>query len=97
MLNDHIHIAIAILMVAFAAIGWSSVITQEGMVFGFIRRFKLPEWLKKPMYSCAYCVSGQMALWLFLSMNFQILFNLMFSAIAICAAVGLTYIIISRQ
>lgn len=39
---------------------WSEVLTREGMIFGEVGDLlsRLPEYMKKPLYSCAMCVTG---------------------------------------
>jgi hypothetical protein len=91
MLNlDHI------LLIALAAIGWSDVITSPGMIFGSIRKAKIPKWVSMPLYECSLCVAGQMALWYWVILPDGIAFQVFKVALIISAGVGLTYLIKSK-
>lgn len=48
-------------MCAFA---WVNVVTQPGMIFGFVRNMNINPVLAKPLFSCESCVAGQWSLWL---------------------------------
>ena len=50
-------------MFALAGFAWSQKITDQGGPLYIIRMVKLPVWIRKPLYECGPCVSGQMALW----------------------------------
>lgn len=49
-----------ILFFGVAGYMWSEVLTREGMIFGWFPKWMhdLPNWLKKPAYACAICVTG---------------------------------------
>jgi hypothetical protein len=48
-----------------------NILTDPGMVLAplynlIVNRWKLPEWVTKPMVDCSYCIAGQWALWAYL-------------------------------
>lgn len=49
---------------ACAVVGyvWVYVLTEPGMILGFVRRLKRPAWVAE-LLTCEYCFTGQLALW----------------------------------
>ncbi len=68
-INDYI-LSIKLAIVAFV---YSEVLTEPGMALNWLFHLlnKLPEFLFKPLIGCFKCVSGQMALWVFLYFNWN--------------------------
>lgn len=64
------HVLLILILSPLAAFGWSQKVTETGGIFHFVRRFKLPSFLRKPLYECTACVAGQMALWYEVFSNF---------------------------
>lgn len=56
-------------MVGTFAYIFVNVYTQPEMIFGWYYNLieKLPTWLAKPLGLCDLCMSGQLALWIFLA------------------------------
>lgn len=90
-------IIIFLLLCPFAAFGWVQKVSEEGNLFGFIRKFNLPEFIKKPLYKCTGCVGGQMALWVYVIISVdaipQIVWTIYVGILCILAAIGLALII----
>lgn len=60
-----------ILSIPIAVVGltYSYILTREGMIFEKpynLAEEYLPNWLYQPLIGCHLCVTGQMALWLFI-------------------------------
>jgi hypothetical protein len=82
---DFVFLSIGIAIVAFV---YTEILTEQGMILNWLHSIitKLPATLHKPLISCAYCVSGQMALWLFLYLNwsdYSLLKHVMFVSLTI--------------
>ena len=49
------------------------ILTDNDMIFGFVPeltiRFNAPMWLRKILWACEYCVTGQIALWGYLILS----------------------------
>lgn len=67
------HCLYAVLIILFV-----NATTQDGMIFGFVRKglYFLPVWIKKPLYDCLVCMSPwyAFAIWFLLGgrMEFEL-------------------------
>ena len=50
---------------------WGEILSAPGFLFDpYIKLIdKLPDWLKKPLGFCSYCMIGQIAVWLFICLS----------------------------
>ena len=88
---------LVLILCPLAAFGWVQKVSEEGNLFGFIRKFNLPEFIKKPLYKCTGCVGGQMALWAYVigcvDVIPDVVWNVYMAVLAILAVIGLAIIV----
>lgn len=61
------------LLIAITGFVYSNLLTEEGHIFHGLKNFlkeHLPEYLYKPVIGCERCVTGQLALWVYLYFNY---------------------------
>ena len=54
-----------------AGVVMRNILTDPGMLLAplynlLVNKWKLPEWITKPLVDCSYCIAGQWALWSYL-------------------------------
>jgi hypothetical protein len=54
---------ITLFKISLASTVWCSLLTTKGHLFSFMRMKKLPVYIRKPLFECVTCNSGQLALW----------------------------------
>lgn len=69
--NLQILLAVFWLTMPIAVVGlvYSYILTREGQIFEHFYNYainRLPAWLHQPLIACHLCVTGQLALWLFI-------------------------------
>lgn len=79
-----------VILFSLAGIAWSMKITEENNLLHIIRRVNWPWFIRKPLYECAPCVSGQMMFWWsFFYAKTDVISTLLMTA----ATIGLTLLI----
>ena len=75
---------------------WSNILTDDGMILNWFDKWSakyMPDYLYKPIIGCAYCVSGQLALWSYFFMfEYNFLDHILFITTSIFTVEVITFL-----
>lgn len=59
-------------IIAICAVIYSTILAEDRMILGWLRQRleKFPEWIYFPLIGCFKCVSGQLALWMYVLLHY---------------------------
>jgi hypothetical protein len=80
-----LHSALYILIIAVCALTWINFLTASGNMLSFLARWgnqRLPEWMARPLFNCANCCAG----WIAIIYHIYLNGGLLWSVVPFCFA-----------